>query len=867
VNIADVFFKALLDDSQLQVDASKAGDKAGLTMGGRLASGLKGALKTGAFAALAGGAAIAGKGLIELQNIEADFQAATGATAEEASAAGKAINEMGGRNLEPLKEIGATMAEVETRLNLTGDAAAATTEKFLKYGVATKQGPTAAVKDFDDILDAWNLTAADSDGIMDKLIVSHQKYGGSIEANQKSLAVLAPQLKALNLTVDDGIGLLNLFEVSGLDASVATRALNTAVKNLKPGQTLNDLIAQISSIEDPTLRAQKAIEIFGARGGVALANVLKPGITSLNDFEISATDAAGATSKASDAIEGTFSNQVALKIKAVGSAIIGVGQTIGPLGSALTGLISLGGALGFDKLVPKLGSGLAGVWKKVAASSLVSGAVSFASDKAATLYLKALIKGDAIETALKGAWAKVAGSSAITGSLDALGKAWGSKLGKAIGVTAGAFIIAEILISTSQNAEKIASNVKDLQKQLQAALEAGSVEQLNTVRAGIQAQFDDLASIPFPGIADVAMKKHLQDLLAGIDQEIAKHKPVLADAVTGTVGPAINDGLERAGAQVDTKPLALAVTQAFGSDLAAQSGTATKYAREVANHAAGALAAQINQRRSDVDAAWQALVLGLKNAITPTQERARLLGYLASKELAKGLHSGDPAVRSQAAATKQTILDRLAELSPNAHNIGRKGMEELRKAMRSKDPQIRAAAKAIYNAAINPIKPIVTAAKPIGAAFTTFFAAGLRSRVDLVAAAAGAISKALSNNLRASSPTKEGPLSTLGGPEGWGARIARFFAKGLNDNLPNLSGLGSGLSLRNAVPNMAWTPPGGNYSAPSVTNNRGGNTYVAQVTGLVRAKNPLEIAWKMARFGDSGTLSDLRTPLLEGQPK
>lgn len=45
MNIADVFFRALLDDTQLQVDSKKAGDKAGVTMGGKISSSLKGALK------------------------------------------------------------------------------------------------------------------------------------------------------------------------------------------------------------------------------------------------------------------------------------------------------------------------------------------------------------------------------------------------------------------------------------------------------------------------------------------------------------------------------------------------------------------------------------------------------------------------------------------------------------------------------------------------------------------------------------------------------------------------------------------------------------------------------------------------------
>jgi hypothetical protein len=153
---------------------------------------------------------------------------------------------------------------------------------------------------------------------MDKLVASHQKYGGSIEENQQSLATLAPQLKALNVDVDGAIGLLNLFAASGLDSSKATAALNTAVAKLKPGQSLDDLIAKISAIEDPTQRAKAAIDVFGARGGVALANALKPGVTGLKDFEVSAGDASGAVKKASDQIDSSLENTVQLAIKDYG---------------------------------------------------------------------------------------------------------------------------------------------------------------------------------------------------------------------------------------------------------------------------------------------------------------------------------------------------------------------------------------------------------------------------------------------------------------------------------------------------------------------------------------------------------------------
>jgi len=235
----------------------------------------------------------------------------------------------------------------------------------------------------------------------------------------------------------------------------------------------------------------------------------------------------------------------------------------------------------------------------------------------------------------------------------------------------------------------------------------------------------------------------------------------------------------------------LAIKGLFGSDLAAAATGAIKYARREANLLGAAVAQGIRDKRSLVDTAWTDLLDGLKNSLSATKETAKLLGELVSKELVHGLHDGDPAVRAQARYTKQVILDRLEELRPRAGTLSKEAMDELKKGMKSKDPDIRKASTDIYNAATSKIKTLPTDAHKWGENFTKQYAAGILSKVDLVASAAGAISKALSNNLRASSPTKEGPLSTMGGPEGWGERIGSLFSKGLNSHLPDLSALGS----------------------------------------------------------------------------
>lgn len=391
-----------------------SGKKAGTLFGTAVTGGLK---ILGAGASLAFG--LATKGAIELEDQVAEFTAATGASAEEAERAGKAINGMSSRNIQPMREIGAALINVHTQMGLTGDEAERTTQDFLTFGRATGQDAAAAVTSFDNILDAWGLTAKDSRGIMDQLVASHQKFGGSIEQNQAALSVLAPALKAMNLSVDDGIGLLNLFASTGLDASSAQRALNTAVQNLPPGENLKTVIARLAGIEDQSARTSAAVAIFGPQLGVKLANAIRPGTKGLDDFIITAQSAAGKTRAAADAMNNTFGAKVQLMLKQFGSALVDVGTKFGPLLTGLAAVGSLAGALGIDELVKVLGP------KMVAAFRTLGGQAAQAI-------------GDGFDSVMSGAEGTIIGNL----TANAIEKAGGSRIRGVGTLLGGAFTTA-----------------------------------------------------------------------------------------------------------------------------------------------------------------------------------------------------------------------------------------------------------------------------------------------------------------------------------------------------------------------------------------------------------------------------------------
>lgn len=300
----------------------------------------------------AGVAAIAGTGVVafglmtrgalQADRAQADFQAQTGRSREEAQAFTRDMNGLAGTAStvgRSFEEITATGTEVASQFGLVGAEGTRLTSTILAYARVVRADGVTSTQELEDTLSAFNEDAERGGPLLDQLIASHQKFG--TDAGPRSLAVLrgmAPALQAANADLDDGIALLNLFEVAGLDAGSAQRALNKAVQDLKPGESLDDLIARIGAIEDPTLRAQAAIDIFGARSGVGLANAIKPGMTSLDEFGLSAQEAAGRVDDAAEDMQ-TFPDKIRGIFDKVMAGARDVGSQFGP---ALMGLSTLG---------------------------------------------------------------------------------------------------------------------------------------------------------------------------------------------------------------------------------------------------------------------------------------------------------------------------------------------------------------------------------------------------------------------------------------------------------------------------------------------------------------------------------------------
>lgn len=327
INLAEYAYKLTLNSSEYS-NSMKAAEEQAEKMKTKL-SGVGDFLKTSLVAGFAAAGAAIGATLVqgvkataELDEQMSKFTAATGATVEETEKIRDLAQELYKNNTDSMEDIIATSEAMVKLMGLSADEVEKYQQAYMDYAKTTGQANADVVAAIDDIGDAWYLTAEESVKSLDMLKLSSEYYGTDVVAVQSALTSVAPAAKALGLSIEETNGYMNLFAITGLDASQSVTAFTYAAKQVESPEQFKEMLNDITSISDPTKRAQKAVELFGSKAGVALSNVP---MEDLQDFLITMDEAAGTVAQASEAFDDNFNVQLELMKK----QFLGLAQEIG----------------------------------------------------------------------------------------------------------------------------------------------------------------------------------------------------------------------------------------------------------------------------------------------------------------------------------------------------------------------------------------------------------------------------------------------------------------------------------------------------------------------------------------------------------
>lgn len=263
--------------------ASAAGLGAGVSFASQFA---KFALPVGiavAFAALGKQCADSFEAVEEGTNNLLQATGATGEAAEQLIGVYKNVAQSVSGDFD---EIGAAVGELNTRLGLTGADLESASTAMMEYAKITGQDAVAATQDVASMMRNVGIPTEELGDTLGKLTVAGQQAGIDVSSLATNITKYNAVMKQMGLTTDEQIALMAEFEVSGADTASILNAMKRGVASWategKDARVEFDNF--VKGVQDGTVTAGDAVEIFGRRGGLSMYEAAQKGQLSFEDM-------------------------------------------------------------------------------------------------------------------------------------------------------------------------------------------------------------------------------------------------------------------------------------------------------------------------------------------------------------------------------------------------------------------------------------------------------------------------------------------------------------------------------------------------------------------------------------------------------
>lgn len=374
---------------------TEASDKAGKEGGARLSTRFAEGLKGSSLAAIgAGMAAGIGAALYKVgetfDEVTDTIRTGTGATGEVLDGLVEVAKRVGSTTPAEFSKIAPVVADLNTRLGLTGEDLETVAKQVLEAGRLL--GQDVDISKTTAAFSAFGLEAKQIPGAMDDLFRVSQATGLGFNDLAQKTAQAAPTMKALGFGFQDTAAMIGAFDKAGLNSSQImtsmTKGLTTLAKSgEEPKEAFKRVTGEIGSYIQTGNEAaalKLASKLFGTKGATQFVEALKQGKIGADDMmkSIGATDdtilgVAGETSDFAEKWQ-IVQNNAQLALEPLGSAVFStladvlsaMAPTLQDIGNWLKENTWAFGALGAaiaGILIPAFVTWVAGIWASTAA--------------------------------------------------------------------------------------------------------------------------------------------------------------------------------------------------------------------------------------------------------------------------------------------------------------------------------------------------------------------------------------------------------------------------------------------------------------------------------------------------------------------
>lgn len=288
---------------QLAPEAEKAGDDAGKKSGTKFSASMKTALLAGS-AVLVAGVVGAFKGLYEIgdtfDEVTDTIRAGTGAQGAALDGLVQTAKDVGNSVPADFDKVGQTVADLNTRMGLSGDTLKTVASQYLEAGRVL--GQDVDINTTTAAFNAFKIQGDDVVGAMDTLFQVSQATGVGMNDLASIVQTAAPALQNLGFSFEDSAALAGTLDKAGLNTGQVMASLSKGLVTLaKDGEAPQEAFKRVTGelqgfvdTGDTAAALDLASQVFGTRGAAQFVGALQAGTLNMEDL-MGATGATGDT--------------------------------------------------------------------------------------------------------------------------------------------------------------------------------------------------------------------------------------------------------------------------------------------------------------------------------------------------------------------------------------------------------------------------------------------------------------------------------------------------------------------------------------------------------------------------------------------
>lgn len=229
----------------------------------------------------------------------------TGAAGDELDGLLGSMKTVAGQVPQDMGTVGAAIADVNTRLGLTGTELESTTKKFLDLSRVTGGDVQSQIASVSRVFGDWGIATEDQEKVMDQLLRTSQLTGASVDGLSDKVVQFGAPMRQLGFDFETSIALLGQFEKEGVNTELVMGSMRQALGRMARSgedaqETFTRVTEEIKNAGSTSEANLLAMELFGARAGPDMAAAIREGRFELGDLVSQISEADGTIADAAD---------------------------------------------------------------------------------------------------------------------------------------------------------------------------------------------------------------------------------------------------------------------------------------------------------------------------------------------------------------------------------------------------------------------------------------------------------------------------------------------------------------------------------------------------------------------------------------